>query len=114
VLSLTMIFSENRTTAPVLRNYYCRVLRMSLNGIIFQKLLEGHKMYGRKFMEIGAALQWASKTPEEARTQLKKSCQLCSEKYGIRWNCTKCPIEYAHETVMKEIFGIDITKEEKA
>lgn len=71
-------------------------------------------MYGRRFMEIGADLQWASKTPEEARANFEKSCKLCSEKYGIRWNCTRCPIEYAHETVMLVKFGIDITKEEKA
>ena len=71
-------------------------------------------MYGRKFMEIGAALQWASKTPEEAMAQLKKSCTLCSEKYGIRCECAKCPIEYAHETVMKEIFGIDVNEEKRA
>ena len=72
-------------------------------------------MYGRRFMEIGADLQWASKTPEEARERIKKSCYLCAEKYGFYCcKCDRCPIEYAHETVVWINFGIDVTKEEKA
>lgn len=72
-------------------------------------------MYGRKFYDNGVDLQWASKTPEEARERRKKSCDLCAEKYGLNCcECDRCPIEYAHETVMWIKFGIDITKEEKA
>lgn len=72
-------------------------------------------MYGRKFYDNGVDLQWASKTPEEARERIKKSCDLCVEKYGLNCcKCDRCPIEYVHETVMLVKFGIDITKEEKA
>ena len=70
-------------------------------------------MYARKFMDIGAALQWASKTPEEAKEQFKKSCKLCCERYGLHVECAQCPIWYAHETVMKEIFGVEPSEEDE-
>lgn len=71
-------------------------------------------MYGRNFFDNGVDAQWRSKTPEEARAQRKISCDLCAGKYALNCcRCDRCPIEYAHETVMLVKFGIDINKEKR-
>ena len=65
------------------------------------------------FQSKGCELQRKAKTAKWATDRYNDSCDMCCLE-GFQLKCSQCKIKYVHETVMKEKFGIDITKEEKA
>lgn len=52
-----------------------------------------------KFEQIGVNLQQESYTIDEAVNKFDNSCNICCCK-GIRLECNKCAINYAHKLVV--------------
>ena len=56
-----------------------------------------------RFEEIGVGFQYMARTAREAKQSYEKSCKACCEK-GLRIDCDRCGICFAHDTVMA-VFG---------
>lgn len=55
-----------------------------------------------KFESVGCAIQYGSKSVEDADERLERTCTLCCER-GLRIECDRCAVTVAHELTVSAI-----------
>lgn len=52
-----------------------------------------------KFIDKALELQYRAENAPQAAKMFEYSCKLCCER-GIRLECDRCPVRFAHESIM--------------